>query len=64
MVRQLMGADKKLLILRMNQKRNDKKLRNEAGMSMKTNGCFGEHKNEASMSMKTQTVSFKMAECC
>jgi hypothetical protein len=63
-VRQLTAADKKLPILQMNKERNDEKSRNDARMSMKTNGCFGERKNEASMSVKTQTVSFKMAECC
>jgi len=58
MVRQLMGADKKLLILRINQKRNGKILRNEAGMSMKTKDRYQELGSEAGMSMKTHIVSF------
>ena len=58
MVRQLMGADKKLLILRINQKRNGKILRNEAGMSMKTKDRCQELGSEAGMSMKTHIVSF------
>ena len=61
-VRQLIDADKKLLILRMNQKRNLEISTNNARISMKTKHRLWRLTIEAGMSMKTHIVSLKMAE--